>query len=118
MKSGKFDEELSRINDIVDDVSPNSLLLFNESFEINPSPQKNRRQEDRPLPPSVVFFQPYLLSACKPVCYETVPYCTAPAPSCGGGGASGAAPSSIRLCGPPGGGGGAACPSGEAGAWL
>ena len=32
MKSGKFDEELSRMSDIVDDVRPNSLLLFNESF--------------------------------------------------------------------------------------
>ena len=32
MKSGKLDEELARISDIVDYVTPNSLLLFNESF--------------------------------------------------------------------------------------
>ena len=32
MKSGKFDEELSRMSDIVDQLSPNSLLLFSESF--------------------------------------------------------------------------------------
>jgi hypothetical protein len=32
MKSGKLDEELSRMNDIVDHVTPNALLLFNESF--------------------------------------------------------------------------------------
>jgi DNA mismatch repair ATPase MutS len=32
MKSGKFDEELSRMNDIADHITPNSLLLFNESF--------------------------------------------------------------------------------------
>jgi DNA mismatch repair ATPase MutS len=32
MKSGKFDEELSRMSDIVDNVTPNSILLFNESF--------------------------------------------------------------------------------------
>ena len=32
MSSGKFDEELSRMNDIVDQLSPRSLLLFNESF--------------------------------------------------------------------------------------
>jgi hypothetical protein len=32
MKSGKFDEELSRMSDIVDHVRPNSLVLFNESF--------------------------------------------------------------------------------------
>ena len=32
MKSGKFDEELSRMNDIANIVSPHSLILFNESF--------------------------------------------------------------------------------------
>ncbi len=32
MKSGKLDEELSRMSDIVDEITPNSLLLFNESF--------------------------------------------------------------------------------------
>jgi DNA mismatch repair ATPase MutS len=32
MKSGKLDEELSRMSDIVDNITPNSLVLFNESF--------------------------------------------------------------------------------------
>jgi DNA mismatch repair ATPase MutS len=32
MSSGKLDEELSRMNDIVDNVRENALLLFNESF--------------------------------------------------------------------------------------
>jgi DNA mismatch repair ATPase MutS len=32
MKSGKFDEELSRMSDIVEVIAPHSLLLFNESF--------------------------------------------------------------------------------------
>lgn len=32
MRSGKFDEELSRMSDIVDHITPNSLVLFNESF--------------------------------------------------------------------------------------
>ena len=32
MKSGKFDEELDRMNSTVDALTPNSLLLFNESF--------------------------------------------------------------------------------------
>lgn len=32
MTRGKFDEELSRMNDIVDRISPNALVLFNESF--------------------------------------------------------------------------------------
>jgi len=32
MESGKFDEELKRMSSIVDHVTPNSLLLFNESF--------------------------------------------------------------------------------------
>ncbi len=32
MKSGKLDEELSRMSDIVDKITPNSLVLFNESF--------------------------------------------------------------------------------------
>jgi hypothetical protein len=32
MKSGKFDEELLRISEIVDHIGPNSMLLFNESF--------------------------------------------------------------------------------------
>lgn len=32
LKSGKFDEELARMSDIVDRLTPNSVLLFNESF--------------------------------------------------------------------------------------
>lgn len=32
MRSGKLDEELSRMSDIVDNIVPHSLLLFNESF--------------------------------------------------------------------------------------
>jgi DNA mismatch repair ATPase MutS len=32
MKSGKFDEELGRMSDIVDHVTSSSMLLFNESF--------------------------------------------------------------------------------------
>lgn len=32
MKSGKLDEELNRMNDIVNHISPNSMVLFNESF--------------------------------------------------------------------------------------
>ena len=32
MKSGKFDEELGRMSGIVDNIVPNSLMLFNESF--------------------------------------------------------------------------------------
>jgi len=32
MSSGKLDEELSRMNDIVNHITPNSMLLFNESF--------------------------------------------------------------------------------------
>lgn len=32
MKSGKLDEELSRMSEIVDQLTPNSLVLFNESF--------------------------------------------------------------------------------------
>lgn len=32
MKSGKFDEELGRMSDIVDHILPGSLMLFNESF--------------------------------------------------------------------------------------
>ena len=32
MKSGKLDEELSRMSDIVDNLTSNSMLLFNESF--------------------------------------------------------------------------------------
>ena len=32
MKSGKFDEELSRMNDIVNIVTPRALILFNELF--------------------------------------------------------------------------------------
>ncbi len=32
MNSGKFDEELSRMSDIVDNLAPNCLVLFNESF--------------------------------------------------------------------------------------
>lgn len=32
MESGKFDEELSRMSDTVDALTPDSMLLFNESF--------------------------------------------------------------------------------------
>ena len=32
MKSGKFDEELARMSAIVDEIKPNSMVLFNESF--------------------------------------------------------------------------------------
>ena len=32
VKSGKFDEELARMSEIADDIVPNSMLLFNESF--------------------------------------------------------------------------------------
>jgi DNA mismatch repair ATPase MutS len=32
MNSGKLDEELSRMSTIVDNLSPNSIVLFNESF--------------------------------------------------------------------------------------
>jgi hypothetical protein len=32
MKSGKLDEELSRMSDIVDHLRPHSMILFNESF--------------------------------------------------------------------------------------
>lgn len=32
MRSGKFDEELARMSEIVEHLVPNSLLLFNESF--------------------------------------------------------------------------------------
>ncbi len=32
MKSGKLDEELSRMSDIIDHISQNALILFNESF--------------------------------------------------------------------------------------
>jgi DNA mismatch repair ATPase MutS len=32
MKSGKFDEELGRMNDIANHITPNSMVLFNESF--------------------------------------------------------------------------------------
>lgn len=34
MESGKFDEELSRMSEIADALTPNSLLLFNESFAV------------------------------------------------------------------------------------
>ncbi|MBF6558765.1 MAG: DNA mismatch repair protein MutS [Candidatus Binataceae bacterium] len=32
MNSGKLDEELSRMSDIIDHITPNSMILFNESF--------------------------------------------------------------------------------------
>ena len=32
MESGKFDEELSRMSEIVEHLTPNAMLLFNESF--------------------------------------------------------------------------------------
>jgi hypothetical protein len=32
MKSGKLDEELARMSDIIDAIRPNSVILFNESF--------------------------------------------------------------------------------------
>jgi DNA mismatch repair ATPase MutS len=32
MNSGKLDEELSRMSDIIDHITPHSMILFNESF--------------------------------------------------------------------------------------
>jgi len=32
MKSGKFDEELSRMSEIVEHITPDSMVLFNETF--------------------------------------------------------------------------------------
>ncbi len=32
MKSGKFDEELGRMSEIVDHLRPSTMILFNESF--------------------------------------------------------------------------------------
>jgi DNA mismatch repair ATPase MutS len=32
MKSGKLDEELGRMSEIIDRITPNSMVLFNESF--------------------------------------------------------------------------------------
>jgi len=32
LKSGKLDEELSRMSDIVENITPHSMVLFNESF--------------------------------------------------------------------------------------
>ncbi|MCA2000697.1 MAG: DNA mismatch repair protein MutS [Chloroflexi bacterium] len=32
MKSGKLDEELGRMSEIIDKITPNSMILFNESF--------------------------------------------------------------------------------------
>jgi len=32
MQSGKLDEELNRMNKIVDQLTPNAMILFNESF--------------------------------------------------------------------------------------
>ncbi len=32
MKSGKFDEELARMSDIIEDILPNAVVVFNESF--------------------------------------------------------------------------------------
>jgi DNA mismatch repair ATPase MutS len=32
MKSGKLDEELNRFSEIVDNITPNAIVLFNESF--------------------------------------------------------------------------------------
>jgi len=32
MKSGKFDEELKRMSEIADHITPDSMILFNESF--------------------------------------------------------------------------------------
>jgi DNA mismatch repair ATPase MutS len=34
MKSGKLDEELSRMSDIVDKITANTMILFNESFAV------------------------------------------------------------------------------------
>ncbi len=39
MQSGKFDEELSRMSAIVDNLVPNSLLLLNESFAATAAPE-------------------------------------------------------------------------------
>jgi DNA mismatch repair ATPase MutS len=32
MKSGKLDEELGRMSEIADNITPNAMVLFNESF--------------------------------------------------------------------------------------
>ncbi len=32
MRSGKLDEELSRCSEIVDQITPDAVVLFNESF--------------------------------------------------------------------------------------
>ncbi len=32
MQSGKFDEELKRVSEIIDNIKPNGMILFNESF--------------------------------------------------------------------------------------
>ena len=51
MKSGKFDEELSRMNDIVDALKPHALILFNESFAAT-NEREDRRSPGRSCPRS------------------------------------------------------------------
>ena len=46
MKSGKFDEEIARMSDIVDGITPNSLVLFNESFAAT-NEREGRRSRSR-----------------------------------------------------------------------
>jgi DNA mismatch repair ATPase MutS len=36
MESGKFDEELSRMSDIVNNITPNSIILFNRTYAVEP----------------------------------------------------------------------------------
>jgi hypothetical protein len=52
MKSGKLDEELCRMSEIIDHVAPRSMILFNESFAAtNEREGSEDRQADniRPL---------------------------------------------------------------------
>lgn len=64
MKSGKFDEELSRMSDIADALTPNSMLLFNESFAATNEREGSEiaRQIVRALmeTPAKVFFVTHL----------------------------------------------------------
>jgi hypothetical protein len=46
LSCGKFDEELARMSDIVDRLTPNSMLLFNEPFAAT-NEREGRRSQDR-----------------------------------------------------------------------
>ena len=50
MKSGKFDEELKRMSEVVDHLIPDSMLLFNESFAAT-NEEKDRRLPGRSCGP-------------------------------------------------------------------